>query len=66
MDLRFARIASMAVALLIAGASQEVLASPSQDFHVRGSAIVRGGKSLTIRGVNAMHVFGGDGADLLD
>lgn len=40
------------------------LAARADDFHIRGSAIVRGGKPVVLRGVNAMHVFGGDGADL--
>lgn len=36
----------------------------SKSFHIQGAAIVCGGRTVVLRGVNAMHVFGGDGADL--
>ncbi|MDR3709307.1 MAG: cellulase family glycosylhydrolase [Capsulimonadaceae bacterium] len=53
-------ICSAAGLLLLSVAS----ATPAGEFHVRNGVLQRDGSAVTLRGVNAMHVFGGDSSEM--
>ncbi|HEY3332822.1 MAG TPA: cellulase family glycosylhydrolase [Capsulimonadaceae bacterium] len=56
-------IASIAL-LVLCATSSRVIADPIKGYHVTRGIIVRDGVPMALRGVNAFHVYAGDGSDL--